>query len=177
MKLSSLPLQLEQTHASVLSWHTPSSNAEHWLAFCHCSLDSKITIIWLRWIKEGHAFDVGLVLYSITLRHDYLFGNMVWRWKIGILWYATNNDQTYRLNLTVGLVASFKLQLPEFLYSLEVFSDAGLEETLKCEPNSERERDCWYVCSNRELRTHHSLSGDPSVPNSRVVLGCLNLCP
>lgn len=39
------------------------------------------------------------------------------------------------------------------------------------------ERDCWYVCSNRELRTHHSVSGDPSVPNSRVVLGRLNLRP
>lgn len=52
-----------------------------------------------------------------------------------------NNDQTYRVNLTVGLVVSFKLLLPEFFHSLEVASDVGLEETLKCEPNAKRERE------------------------------------
>lgn len=56
----------------------------HWLAFGRCSLDSKITIIWLSWIKEGHVFDVGLFL---TASH---FGLLpLWQhgreMKIGIL--------------------------------------------------------------------------------------------
>ena len=125
---------------------------QQWLAFCHCSLESKIAIIWLSWIKEGHAFDVRLFLYSVTLHYYYLFGNMVRRWKIGILWYATetmtrSTDWTWRFAWSSFANSCFRSSS----VLVEAASDAAFKETLKCEPK-QQQKGGRYVCCNREMR-------------------------
>lgn len=88
-ELSFLSLQLEQAQSSVLNWHTPSSNVAALAGLLSllswqqnhshlAQLDQRRTCIWYR-----------AVPYSLTLRYYYLFGIMIERWKIGILWYAT----------------------------------------------------------------------------------------
>lgn len=167
MELSFLRLQLEHMHLSSIDTH-PANMLQPWLAFCRCSPDSKITIIWFIWIKEGRAFDVGLLLYSVTLRYRYLRGNMVQRWKIDILWYTTETvSRPTDWVMTVSRVGSFKLLLLQFLCSLEVISDVRLEEILKCEPKTAWEI-VWYTCSKGEMGAYHSLSSGPKMPKGRA---------
>ena len=140
-KLIFLSLQLEQAQSSVLNWHTPSSNVAAlagllpWLSWQQnhyhlAQLDQIRTRIWCR-----------AVPYSLTLRYYYLFGNMVERWKIGILWYAP--ETTTRPTGWTWLSAWQALWNRCFCSSsllLAVASDVGFEETLKCEPKTTRER-------------------------------------
>lgn len=141
MKLSFLSLRLEQTHASVLNWHTPSWNVTALVGLLSLlswqqnnyhlvHLEQRRTFIWCRAAPLQHNTSLLLPLC-----------NMMQKWKIGILWYAT--ETTTRPTdwiLTVCPVSSFPVLLSQFLHSLEFASDVRSEETLKCEPETTWER-------------------------------------
>lgn len=126
---------------------------QYWLAFCHLlswqqnnyhlvQLDQRRTCIWCRAVPLQHNTSLLLPLWQHGMemknRHPLI--------------RSRNNDQTCRMKLlTVCLVVSSKLLFPQCLHSLEVASDVGFEEILKCEPNV-REIECWYACSRREMR-------------------------